>query len=238
MAVKTSRPRQNGRHFVNFSSKFILSNKSISTSINISLNFVPGGQINNISAVVQIMAWHRPGDKPLSEKKMINLLTHRCVTRPQWVKQQMLLAISPRATFLVLGKPHIGTNIRLPRCQWHNPEKIWVSTVECRYNAVRYYMTLHTSLQRLWPIVNDKLTTQKIPNAITQKNTTKRLPYLLRCSVRMYRPADIFDNGFGNGITLWMIYCGPVISNDITQIGKIVFVWSLAVSPATRYHTN
>ena len=32
------------------------------------------------------MAWRRPGDKPLSEPVMISLLTHRCVTRPQWVK--------------------------------------------------------------------------------------------------------------------------------------------------------
>ena len=34
------------------------------------------------------MAWRRPGDKPLSEPMVINLLTHICVTRPQWVKQQ------------------------------------------------------------------------------------------------------------------------------------------------------
>ena len=41
--------------------------------------------INNISALVQIMAWRRPGDKPLSEPMMVSLLTHICVTRPQWV---------------------------------------------------------------------------------------------------------------------------------------------------------
>ena len=29
------------------------------------------------------MAWHRPGDKPLSEPRMEILLTHICVTRPQ-----------------------------------------------------------------------------------------------------------------------------------------------------------
>ena len=31
------------------------------------------------------MAWCRPGDKPLSEPMMANLLTHICVTRPHWV---------------------------------------------------------------------------------------------------------------------------------------------------------
>ena len=31
------------------------------------------------------MAWRRPGDKPLSEPMRVKLLTHICVTRPQWV---------------------------------------------------------------------------------------------------------------------------------------------------------
>ena len=44
------------------------------------------GLINNIPALVQIMAWRRPGDKPLSEPMVVSLLTHICVTRPQWVK--------------------------------------------------------------------------------------------------------------------------------------------------------
>ena len=35
--------------------------------------------------MVQIMVWHRPGDKPLSKAMMVSLLTHICVTRPQWV---------------------------------------------------------------------------------------------------------------------------------------------------------
>ena len=36
-------------------------------SIKISLRFVPWGLVNNIPALVLIMAWRRPGDKPLSE---------------------------------------------------------------------------------------------------------------------------------------------------------------------------
>ena len=31
------------------------------------------------------MAWHRPGDKPLSEPMMVVLPKHVCVNRPQWV---------------------------------------------------------------------------------------------------------------------------------------------------------
>ena len=31
------------------------------------------------------MAWHRPGNKPLSKSMMVSLLTHPCFTRPQLV---------------------------------------------------------------------------------------------------------------------------------------------------------
>ena len=83
--LNTLRPRQNGRHFANDIFKCIFLNENVRISINISLNFVPKGLINNTPTLVQIMAWRRPGDKPLSEPMMVNLLTHICVTRPQWV---------------------------------------------------------------------------------------------------------------------------------------------------------
>ena len=38
--------------------------------IRISVKFVPNGPINNIPALVWIMAWHRSGYKPLSEPMM------------------------------------------------------------------------------------------------------------------------------------------------------------------------
>ena len=81
----TLRPRQIGRLFPGDILKWIFLNENVWISIKISLKFVPMGQINNIPALVQIMAWRRPGDKPLFEPKMISLLTHICVTRPQWV---------------------------------------------------------------------------------------------------------------------------------------------------------
>ena len=56
-------------------------------------SFVPKGPMNNIPALVQIMAWRRPGDKPLSEPMMVSLLTHICVTRPQWVKNTKIYAM-------------------------------------------------------------------------------------------------------------------------------------------------
>ena len=89
----TLRPRLNGRHFADDTFKRIFMYENVGISINISLKFVPKGLINNIPALVQIMAWRRPGDKPLSEPMMVNLLTHICVTRPQWVIRSLFMAI-------------------------------------------------------------------------------------------------------------------------------------------------
>ena len=75
--INTLRPRRNGHNFTEDIFKCIFFNENI--LIQISLKSVPKDPINNI------MAWRRPGDKPLSEPMMVILLTHIYVTRPQWV---------------------------------------------------------------------------------------------------------------------------------------------------------
>ena len=50
--------------------KCIFLNENVKIAIAISPKFVPKGPISNIPALVQIMAWHRIGDKPLSEPVM------------------------------------------------------------------------------------------------------------------------------------------------------------------------
>ena len=87
--LNSLRPRQNGRHFADDISNCISLIENISIPIKISLKFVPGAPISNIPALVQIMAWRRPGDKPLSGPMMISLPTLICVTRPQWVKTRL-----------------------------------------------------------------------------------------------------------------------------------------------------
>ena len=64
--LKSLRPRQNGRPFADETFKRIILNENIRISTDNSLKFVPNGLINNIPALVLIMAWRRPGDKPLS----------------------------------------------------------------------------------------------------------------------------------------------------------------------------
>ena len=88
------RPSQHGRHFADDTFKRFFLNENVRISIKISLKFVPKGPINNIPALVQIMAWRRPGAKLLSEPMMVCLLTyifrvtgHLCgeFTGPRWI---------------------------------------------------------------------------------------------------------------------------------------------------------
>ena len=81
--INTLRLRQNGRHFADDTLKRIFMNENVRIWINISLKFIPQGVINNIRALVQIMACRRPGNKPLSEPMVVILLTHICFTRPE-----------------------------------------------------------------------------------------------------------------------------------------------------------
>ena len=94
--LNTLRLRQDGRHFADNIFTCIFFNENCCILIKFSLKYVQNGPIDNNPALVQLMAWRRLGDKPLSEPMMVSLPTHICVTRPQWVKSQ---------------------------CQWGNPEE-------------------------------------------------------------------------------------------------------------------
>ena len=80
-AFNTLRPKQNGRPFPDDIFNCIILNENVWISNDISLKFVPKGQIYNIPALVQIMAWRRPGDKPLSDtmKLLILYVTMCCL---------------------------------------------------------------------------------------------------------------------------------------------------------------
>ena len=85
LPLNTLRPGQNGHHFSDDIFKSIFLNENVWISVKIILKFVPEGPINNITALVQKMAWRPPGDKPLYEPMIVTVRTHICVTRLQWV---------------------------------------------------------------------------------------------------------------------------------------------------------
>ena len=127
------RPRPNRRHFADDIFKCIFENENEWISLRISLKFVPKVPINNIPALVQIMAWRRPGDGSLSEPMMVSLLTHICVTRPQWVNslwpsdaiwQQIWVNIGSGNGLLPDGTKPLPEPMLTNR---HPPEMLWHS---------------------------------------------------------------------------------------------------------------
>ena len=118
--VNTLRPRQNGRHFPDDIFKWIFLNEIIWISMKMSLKVVPRGSINNILALVQIMTWRHPGDKPLSEPMMVRSLTHICVIRPQWVKLSKLQTIKLPVIWNALTFTWCHPNLKnkLSRLHW------------------------------------------------------------------------------------------------------------------------
>ena len=115
--LNTLRPRQKRRHFADDIFKCIFLNENVRIPIKISLKFVPNGPINNIPALVQIMAWRRPGDKPLSEPLVDSLTTHVCVTQPQWVKKLKWIN----------RMDHSGLNHNKADCVQHYHDVTWTS---------------------------------------------------------------------------------------------------------------
>ena len=73
--LNSLRSRRNRRYNADNIFKCIFFKENVWIQMKISLKFVPDGPpITSIPALVQIMAWRRPGDKPLSEPMMVSLL--------------------------------------------------------------------------------------------------------------------------------------------------------------------
>ena len=90
--VAQLRPREKGGHFPDGIFKCISWMKMYEFWFKISLKFVLKGSINNIAALVQIMACRLVGAKPISEPMLVSLLTYIWVTQPQWINGFSYLA--------------------------------------------------------------------------------------------------------------------------------------------------
>ena len=86
--VDSLRPRRNRRHFSDDIFKCIFLNGNIWISIKMSLKLVPKSPIKIIPALVQIMAWCWPGDKPLSEPMVVRSLKHMRHAGDEWVEKK------------------------------------------------------------------------------------------------------------------------------------------------------
>ena len=77
-------PGQNIRHFADDISRWIFLNENVWISMKISLNFVPKGSINNITALVYSVPSH------YLNQCSPDSLTHMCGTRGRWVKRHFV----------------------------------------------------------------------------------------------------------------------------------------------------
>ena len=136
--MNTLRLRQNGPHFAEDIFKCIFLNENVWIPIKISLKFVSKCPFNSIPALFQIMAWCLPGDKPLSEPMRVNLLTHMCITWPQWVK---ICKIVMRPAYLYDGIAHTGKTASL---YWGGPQTAKTN----RLTLIRR----QSDMTRLWQI--------------------------------------------------------------------------------------
>ena len=132
-------PRQNGHHLAEDIFKCIFLNENVWIPIKTSLKFVPKGPINNIPSLVQIMAWHRPGDKLLSEAMMVYLPMHICVTRPQWFKSVDHKGVPCSKSMSNI----LNTNAQRKAQMWSSLKVILTQTT-----AVRYFIQ-HTWFLRM-----------------------------------------------------------------------------------------
>ena len=105
----TLKTRQNCLYFAGNISKCIFLYENVWISFQISQKFVPAGPINNIPALVQVMAWHWTGNKTLSEPMMVGLLMHISFTWPQWVKGPLLFRMKQTLFFNCILSPAIIT---------------------------------------------------------------------------------------------------------------------------------
>ena len=84
--INSSLPEQDGHLFADDIFRCIFDDEIFCILIKISLRFVPKGTNVNIPALVQIMAWRRIGDKPLSEPMLTQFTDAYVRHQGRWVK--------------------------------------------------------------------------------------------------------------------------------------------------------
>ena len=124
--INSSPPGQNGRHFSD--DTFRWPNGKFCILIEISLKFVPKGPLDNNPALVQIMAWRRVGDNPLSltNADPIYWRIYASLGGDELTIQLLYLPILFRVALLALGNRMYGAIVWLPQCQWSNHEDYWL----------------------------------------------------------------------------------------------------------------
>ena len=149
--------RQNGRHFPDDTFKWMFWNENIWISLKISSTFVRKGPSNNIPALVQIMAWHRAGDKALSKTMMVSVLTHICQLIRHLTHRGRVrvthICVSKHADLLSIGLQwtNIEILVEIPTF----PSMKMLSELLCRTFRLNMSIYVPVSFPRLWWFLYD-----------------------------------------------------------------------------------
>ena len=183
--INSLRPRQNRCHFADvFKGNFL--NENVWIPIKISLKFVSIGPINNIPALVQIMAWCRTGNKPLSEP-MMTQFNDACMR--QWVKGWCLSITHYTITHWGLNKMAAIYSPHIFKCIFVKETLFILSSLE----FLRVWLTNtcynhHWFRLRAWHLIGSKPLSEPVLNCIlfTQKYWSQSQAYPVYTSVRIW----------------------------------------------------
>ena len=96
--------------------KCIFLNESVWISNTIWLTFVPKGRIDIKTALVEIMAWHRTGNKPLSEP-MVTYVENAYMRHPAWICYERIFSYPSLVTFHRKTKLLVGRWLQNQWCE-------------------------------------------------------------------------------------------------------------------------
>ena len=128
--VNKLRPRRNGRNFPDDIFKCIFLDAKCRYKLRLRVHKVcSSGPVNNIPALVQIMAWHRPGAMPLFELMTVSLLTHMRPSASNELKELYRHYTLERSrNVLTMQRHHYGC--RCPGAKWAPSHwQHWISTM-------------------------------------------------------------------------------------------------------------
>ena len=141
--------------------------------------------------MVQIMAWRRPGDKPLSESMMVSLPTHTCVAQPQWIncpstfrnfKNMDRLLLTILVWIRVNGNVYICSGQLMWDSRAHLP--IDISIVIPNKLKLRFVLT---SIPAMWPLQYSHMTLIFLVSGDTGSIQTKHLKMVQNSGIEHQR---------------------------------------------------
>ena len=181
------------------------------------------------------MAWRRPGDKPLSEPMMVSLLTHICVTRPQFLKNK-----NNRIS-------DISNQIQCYSCKWFFYYDIYIHVyISCLFEIALYCTEINTVSAGFFhirnrilvinngtqPLVNPWRKNKNVSNIIMFDSEEFEYVFLTR-----WHNSKWWMKHLAKCInTLDVLFWAPSQNKDRQSSASLAFVWGIHRWPVNSPH--